>query len=235
MATESWNRCAVAKANDTDIPLAYLRECFDLDPSSPSGLRWRQRPREHFGDDERQCPSWNARWAGKVAGTLDKERNYWRVELTVGNRSRLLKAHRIVVALTKGRWPIHGVDHEDRNPAVNKIANLREATQAQNNQNQGLRSDNTSGVKGVTWKKRLRKWYAQINVDGRRLFLGLFDTFDHACQARIGAESVLHPFRPSPPKPINPATIIPDGAMVTGVYSFTGKPKRVTYTYIEAA
>jgi hypothetical protein len=30
------------------------------------------------------------------------------------------------------------------------------------------------------------------------------------------------------------AKIIPDGAMVTGCYSFTGKPKRVTYTYIEA-
>jgi hypothetical protein len=26
----------------------------------------------------------------------------------------------------------------------------------------------------------------------------------------------------------------PDGAMVTGCYCFTGKPKRVTYTYIEA-
>ena len=71
-------------------------------------------------------------------------------------------------------------------------------------------------------------------VDGRRFLLGHFDTFDHACQARIGAESVLHPFRRKP-KPLDRMKIIPDGALATGVYSFTGKPKRVTYTYVEAS
>jgi hypothetical protein len=220
-------------AKDTDIPVAYLRECFDHDAASPSGLRWRQRPREHFAT-ERARRIFNTKFAGKHGGTLN-DMGYWHVTLTVDGRLRILMAHRVTFALVNGRWPIHGVDHEDRVPSNNKPSNLRDATQGQNNQNASLRSDNTSGVKGVWWDKDKRTWVAYITVGRHRIHLGYFDIFDHACQARIGAETVLHPFRRSKPKPLDPATIIPDGALVTGCYSFTGKPKRVTYTYLEAA
>lgn len=37
------------------------------------------------------------------------------------------------------------IDHEDRDPTNNAITNLREATRAQNADNSGLRSNNTSG------------------------------------------------------------------------------------------
>jgi hypothetical protein len=43
-----------------DISLAYLRECFILDPASPSGARLR--------------PEWNARYAEKRAGSPNGER-----------------------------------------------------------------------------------------------------------------------------------------------------------------
>jgi hypothetical protein len=91
-----------------DIPLAFLRECLDIDAEAQSELRWRPRPLEHF-PDERARASWNARYAGQQAGAHAK--GYWLVGLTYGGRRRMLGAHRIVVALTHGFWPEHEVDH----------------------------------------------------------------------------------------------------------------------------
>lgn len=218
-------------AKDTDIPVTFLAECFELAPETPSGLRWRHRPLEHFAS----AGAW-ATWNTRFAGTSSQHTNsdgYAEFVLTFAGRRGLLKAHRIVWALTHGRWPHDQIDHENGVEAGDGIGNLREATNAQNGQNRKVQRNNTSGYPGVGLETRRGKWKAQIVADGRKINLGYFDTFEHACQARIGAESVLHPFRRKS-KPLDPATIIPDGALVTGVYSFTGRPKRITYTYLEA-
>ena len=65
-------------------------------------------------------------------------------------------------------------DHIDRNGLNNCRSNLRPDPKRRNNANQGIRSDNTSGYKGVTWHKRGGKWQAQIQVNGKRRHLGLF-------------------------------------------------------------
>ena len=56
-------------AKDHDIPVAFLRECFSLDDTSPTGLRWRERPRVHFVN-EGAWRTMNTRCAGKPAGSL---------------------------------------------------------------------------------------------------------------------------------------------------------------------
>ena len=137
-----------------------------------------------------------SRFAGNPAGTFIK---YWRVKLTFKGVERLILAHRIIFALTHDRWPVADLDHEDRNRTINQIGNLREATPSQNNQNQGLRSDNTSGVKGVYWHKKARKWQGYISVNGRRLHLGLHPTRERAEAAVLMVRSLLHPFAPKPP------------------------------------
>ena len=58
------------------------------------------------------------------------------------------------------------------------------------------------------------------------MHLGLHDTFAAACEVRIAAEMVLHPFRVKPP-PVDPLTFIPDGVMVTGVWKVEGKMRKV--------
>jgi hypothetical protein len=58
----------------------------------------------------------------------------------------------------------------------NRRANLRLCTQAENNQNLGIRSDNTSGLKGVSLDKRCNRWHAEIQCSGKRKFLGYFAT-----------------------------------------------------------
>src|SRR5437879_12879405 len=81
-------------------------------------------------------------------------------------------AHRLAFYLQTGRWPKY-VDHINGNKLDNRWCNLREATMAQNKANEGLRSSNTSGWKGVSWHKKAKKWSAQIGDTGG--YLGLFD------------------------------------------------------------
>jgi len=58
--------------------------------------------------------------------------------------------------------------------------------------NVAIRSDNTSGVKGVFHDiKGSGKWIAYINKDGKRTYLGKYDTKDLAAEAREIAEKMM--------------------------------------------
>jgi HNH endonuclease len=207
-------------ARDTDIPISFLRECFDLDATAPSGLRWRTRPVEHFKSRYRsaegECNNWNVRCAGKIAGTFSKKNGYWMVAMTFAGRVRLVKNHRIIFALVHGRWPVDQLDHENRDRGANQIGNLRESTQAENTQNTSLRSDNKSRVKGVHWDRDRGKWFAAIGVAGRHRALGRFEHFKDAVKARREAEIQHHPFRVV--KPLHPLDYMPPLAFVTDVW-----------------
>jgi hypothetical protein len=148
------------------------------------------------------------------------------VNLQVSGRASSIRAHRIVFALAHGHWPADDLDHENRDRGANQIENLRDVTRGQNLQNVGLRANNTSGVKGVSWRKEKRKWRSRIDADERSLNLGDFKTFSEASDVRWAAEMVMHPFRPKP-EPVDPVTIIPDGVIVTGCWSIEGKTCRV--------
>ena len=65
----------------------------------------------------------------------------------------------------------------------NRRANLRLATASQSRAGSALRGDNTSGFRGVTWCTRYGTWQAQIQVDGKRQFLGYFAAKDDAARA----------------------------------------------------
>jgi hypothetical protein len=65
----------------------------------------------------------------------------------------------------------------------NRRGNLRLATLAQSRVGVALRRDNRSGYRGVTWCKRYGTWQAQIQVDGKRHFLGYFTDKEDAARA----------------------------------------------------
>jgi hypothetical protein len=72
-----------------------------------------------------------------------------------------------------GNPPTPEIDHRNGNGLDCRRENLRAATRAENAQNQGLSSANTSGAKGI----RLRpsgRWEAVITVGGKQRFLGTF-------------------------------------------------------------
>ena len=75
-------------------------------------------------------------------------------------------------------------DHKNGNGLDNQRHNLRPASNQQNAANQLVaRKNNTSGFKGVTFRRDREKWKAQIRVANRLLFLGLFQNREEAARA----------------------------------------------------
>lgn len=77
------------------------------------------------------------------------------------------------------------IDHIDQNSLNNKIENLRAATQSQNMGNSRKKSTNTSGYKGVTWRKDTSKWASGIMVNGKHISFGSYLTKEEAAAAYV--------------------------------------------------
>lgn len=152
----------------------YVAECLSLNPASGT-LTWRSRPEHHF-KTPRARNTWNSRYAGSEAGTRARC-----VSVNLGGS--IHKAHRLAWLLFYGSWPEGAVDHIDGNPCNNAIANLRLATNQQNQFNRGPSRNNTSGYKGVCWDKPRGLWRAQIVVDRKSVFLGHYDAPEQAAAA----------------------------------------------------
>ena len=88
------------------------------------------------------------------------------------------------------------VDHKNRNGLDNRRFNLRPATPQQNAVNSGLRSDNKSGFKGVSYAVRHKKWLAKTSAkeDGKTIYyyIGLFDSPEEAHAAYLAKKAQIH-------------------------------------------
>lgn len=97
---------------------------------------------------------------------------------------KTVKAHRVAYELSVGPIPDgKHLDHVCHNRACVNPAHIRVATNTQNSRNRLLGSSNTSGLKGVSWHVESRKWVSRIGVNGRVLYLGLFNTPESAHEA----------------------------------------------------
>lgn len=76
------------------------------------------------------------------------------------------------------------IDHVNCDRQDNRFSNLRICERHQNVWNTSIRSDNTSGAKGVTWNKQSKKWRARASKNGKRVNLGEFHNFEDAVKAR---------------------------------------------------
>lgn len=132
--------------------------------------------------------------AGTVAGSLDSK-GYVQIKI----KHRLYLAHRLAWLYVHGEMPSGHIDHVDRNPKNNAIANLRICTRFENHQNLGIRANNTSGATGVSWIKASKKWLAYINANGKRIRIGRYESKDDAIAARLKAKMVIHRFHPVQP------------------------------------
>lgn len=120
--------------------------------------------------------------AGDVAGSQN-DGNYQRIYIDGVSH----KAHYLAWFYVTGEWPKGMVDHKDTNKRNNAFDNLRPADRYLNGANIGLKSHNTSGFKGVSWWARTAKWKAQIQVQGKKHFLGYHDTPEAAHAAYVAA------------------------------------------------
>ena len=65
-------------------------------------------------------------------------------------------------------------DHRNHNTLDNRRNNIRICTHQQNMGNRKLTLNTSSRFKGVTWDKAKNRWKAQICINGRQTYLGLF-------------------------------------------------------------
>lgn len=66
--------------------------------------------------------------------------------------------------------------------------NCKWVTKSEQSYNQRIRCDNTSGKTGVVFHKQSNKWCSKISYQNKTIYLGLFETFEEACEARNKAE-----------------------------------------------
>ena len=83
------------------------------------------------------------------------------------------------------------IDHKDMNRLNNRRSNLRCVTHQQNQVNQGLQKNNTSGYAGVSFFPARGKYRARIKISGKDIHLGYYRTIEEAVQARNWAERCL--------------------------------------------
>ena len=128
------------------------------------------------------------RKAGETAGrlcpkSLHNGGGYRLIAIREGAQCSEYGAHRLAWFYVYGSWPNGALDHINGNRDDNRIANLREATTSQNGANRGAQSNNTSGLKGVSFHKASGKWRGDICAEGKTLFLGLHKTREAAAAA----------------------------------------------------
>jgi hypothetical protein len=124
---------------------------------------------------------------GEVAGYIgrDKYRKAYR-RTRVDGKEYLV--HRLAWLYSYGEWPKNEIDHIDQNSLNNRLSNLRDVTTLENQKNQKTPKNNSSGTMGVYFDIAAQKWRAYINVESKRLHLGLFKSKEDAISARKKAE-----------------------------------------------
>ncbi len=121
--------------------------------------------------------------AGRVAGMIND--SGYRVTRVNGKNYRV---HRIIWEMHHGEIPCGlEIDHINRDRLDNRIENLRLATRHEQNLNMSKRKS-TSGITGVCWSKKDKRWQALIGFKGKSYYLGQFIEKRDAIKARRDAE-----------------------------------------------
>lgn len=100
------------------------------------------------------------------------------------------RAHALVYLFHYGIYP-KMLDHIDGNPSNNLISNLRVCSAKENNRNTRLRSNNTSGHKGVSWYVPTKRWRVQITLDTGK-FVRYFKDKEEAIKYSIALREEHH-------------------------------------------
>ena len=104
---------------------------------------------------------------------------------TINGKKSMLLMHREVLNAPLG---IQG-DHRNGNGLDNQKHNLRLATHTQNMHNRkNAHKNNKLGIKGVCWHKKVKKFRAQIKINGKKINLGFFNVLGDADSAYRKAE-----------------------------------------------
>jgi len=131
---------------------------------------------------------------GSEVGWLDKSPKCGYRRVTIKGETYLV--HRLAWLYVYGEWPDEQLDHINRVRIDNRISNLRDVTNQENQFNTSKNSNKSVPYVGVYYHKANRKWTAAISwkKDGKKhqKYLGSFETPEMASAAYLQAKSVHH-------------------------------------------
>lgn len=131
---------------------------------------------------------WNSRNSGKEAFTYADRRGYRHGKID----GVLYQAHRVIWKMVHGVDP-DTIDHINGDTGDNRLANLRDCTNAENSRNYAKPDGGSSRYRGVAWVKRDQKWAASIsNGEGGKRSLGHHATEEDAARAYDRAARDMH-------------------------------------------
>lgn len=120
---------------------------------------------------------------GSVAGTIDC---YGYIRISIDDKR--YKAHRLAWLYVYGYVPENEIDHKDTDRKNNKWKNLRHASHQCNMRNCKVQKNSKSGVTGVYWDSKRKKWKSRIGVNGEEIYLGSHSCILDAAKSRWEAE-----------------------------------------------
>ncbi len=162
------------KTRNSTVTIERFRELLTYDPESGEFRRLVRKPKAPIGS---------------VAGCIAPD-GYQHIMIDYMR----YKAHRLAWFVMTGSWPQGDIDHIDGDPGNNRFANLRDATVNENMQNRRRANrNNRGGLLGTSWHKAANKWRADIVLDHKQTYLGLFETAEDAHAAYLTAKRQMHP------------------------------------------
>jgi hypothetical protein len=121
---------------------------------------------------------------GKLITRKDHQ-GYTMVQLIIEGKSYFIIGHRLAWFLHYGTLPNNSIDHIDGDRSNNKIDNLRDVTNQQNQWNR-------TTAKGYSWNKNANKFQAKIHINGNIKHLGYYTTEQEARNAYLKAKEIYH-------------------------------------------
>lgn len=124
---------------------------------------------------------WSPQWSNKI--------NSFYAFSTLNHKRIFL--HRFILDFPQGKF----VDHINHDTLNNTRTNLRIVSCAENLQNKkGAQVDSKSGIRGVSFCEKSKKWRADVTVKRKTFYLGLFKDLKEAERAVIEARKKYMPY-----------------------------------------
>jgi hypothetical protein len=119
-------------------------------------------------------------WSRKIVGRKGRtQHTYAARNETVNGKRTTVYMHRLIAGATSGQE----VDHVNRNTLDNRRSNLRVGTHNDNMQNRNPHRRSLTGIVGVSWQPKRRRYEARVIVNGTMVLSKRFKSLDEAIVA----------------------------------------------------